>query len=176
MSAPGLEMKFCRRCGTKLHPVGEYAFICTNNHTIYASSTPAVGVFFVDTNDTLLLSRRAIEPGKGLLDCFGGFVDGKERAEDAAIRELQEELRITPDMYEPLTFLCTAPGNYLYEGESIMTLSTFFVSRLKPGVKLVPSDDVAEVVPIPLAAISSAHFFEESIKTAATTLQETFTL
>jgi ADP-ribose pyrophosphatase YjhB (NUDIX family) len=50
-----------------------------------------VVVVVVQYLDKLLFARRNIEPGKGLWNFCGGYVDRGETVEDAAIREVKEE-------------------------------------------------------------------------------------
>ena len=71
-----MEMNFCRRCGTPLAHKGGNAYTCTNSHQLYVNAAPTVGVFLIADDGQVLLARRGIEPGKGLLDTFGGFADG----------------------------------------------------------------------------------------------------
>lgn len=52
-----------------------------------------VDAVVVQANHVLLVERK-FNPGKGLLALPGGFVDKRERFEDAAIRELKEETNI----------------------------------------------------------------------------------
>jgi len=42
----------------------------------------------------ILVVRRGFNPGKGLLCCPGGFVNPREKLEDACLRELKEETKI----------------------------------------------------------------------------------
>ena len=79
-----------------------------------------VGVIVVDDGRILCGRRR---DGGGLLCGPGGYIEGSETAEEAAIRETQEEFGITPweidfigkgpvekDGKEPAIFLCTSYG------------------------------------------------------------------
>ena len=87
-----------------------------------------------------LFIRRAREPGKGKLAPPGGFIDIGETAEDAAHRELREELGIE---VADLRFLCSAPNTYFYREVSYPTLDLFFTARLAPGAQPKALEDVA---------------------------------
>ncbi len=166
-----MDTNFCRRCGAKLTSRHDYIFECTNGHTIYANCSPTVGIFFITDKRTILLSRRGIEPHKGMLDAFGGFLDGEETAEQAATRELQEELELDPKDYEPLKYLTSAIGHYPHEDETLSILSILFWTRLKPGIVLAPHDDVAEIVELPFDKIDFSKLHDEDIRVGIRKLQ-----
>jgi ADP-ribose pyrophosphatase YjhB (NUDIX family) len=169
-----MEMNFCRRCGATLTQKNNSHYVCTNGHNLYVNAAPTVGIFFLTTDNQVLLSVRGIEPFKGSLDSFGGFVDNMETVEDAAVRELQEELGLNLDDYEPLTFLSTETGLYPYDGEKRSILGTFFWSRLKPGVQAIAADDVASIEQVPLAEIDFNKLDNGDVKAAIRKLQELF--
>ncbi len=167
-------MNFCRRCGSSLIRKDDALFICDNSHKLYTNSAPTVGVFFVTENNELLLSVRGIEPFKGGLDAFGGFVDGTESLEQAVERELQEELGLNPDQYEKPVYFVSQSAPYPFDGEVRDILSSLFWSRLKPGVVPVPADDVAAIETVPLANIDLNRVPGEDIKFAIPLLQKMF--
>ena len=160
-----MEMNYCRRCGQQLSQINPDVFQCGNGHTLFANSAPTAAIFILNEQGNLLLSRRGINPGKGMLDTFGGFVDGAESAEAAAIRELQEEAGITPDQYETLRYFYSAPATYEYQGEDRNVLTLCFYTRIKPGVTLIAADDVASVVERDLHDITDDELFNDDIKT-----------
>lgn len=167
-----MEMRFCRRCGIPLEHIEHHIFRCQNNHVIYANASPTVGIFFLDDHNTVFLARRGIEPRKGMLDSFGGFLDGNESLEAAAARELREELSLTPDEYEPLHYLCSYGTTYSYGGESTPITSTMFWSRFTTNRSLAPSDDVAEIVKQPLSAVNLDDLHQDDIRFGIITLQK----
>lgn len=138
-------MNFCRRCGAPLTQVSEANYRCTNGHTIFLNPAPGVGLFLFDENGDLLLSIRAIDPDKGALDAFGGFVDGNETLEQALERELEEELALSPSDYSKPTYLTSMTSSYRYGGEDCLVISSLYYAYLRPGATLTPRDDVARV-------------------------------
>ena len=170
-----MEMHFCRRCGTALHNKNGHVYQCAGGHTIYANASPAVGIFFLSPdNSQVLLSVRGIEPHKGMLDAFGGFVDGVETLEAAVERELQEELQLTPAQYETPAYLTSGTDHYPHEGEEISFLSALYWSRLKPGVRPTPSDDVADTIVLPLHQVDLDRLHSQDIRAGILKLQAMF--
>ena len=149
-----MEMNFCRRCGTVLTKKSDTEYECANGHRIYANADISVNVFFLTDDDHVMMSVRGIEPYKGTLDTFGGFIDMGETAEQALAREIREETGLNTSQYEQPVFLSTGLFPYPFDGEVRDTLPLFFWSRLKPGAVLTAADDVAEVAKIPLFGTS----------------------
>ncbi len=139
-----MEMNFCRRCGAELINVKNHAYKCANGHAIYANASPCSGIYLID-GDEILLSVRGVEPNVGKLDSFGGFVDGAESFENAAVRELQEELGLNPGDYGDLMFLRSgAATDYTFANEQIPLVAASFVAKIS-AKNLTPRDDVADV-------------------------------
>lgn len=168
-----MEFNYCRRCGTRLTRQGE-PYVCENGHRLYAAAAPTVGVFFVTDNNEVLLAVRGIEPGKGMLDAPGGFIDVGESIEQALMRELKEELALTPNDYEPFEYLCSGTTDYFYDNEHRPVLSAIFVSKLKPGVKPQALDDVEAVTFVPIADVNLDEISGDDIKAAIPILQQKF--
>lgn len=139
-----MEIKFCRRCGSPVTPKNDTMYVCANGHRLYYGSQAAVGVFIV-SDDMVLLARRASDPRKGMLDTPGGFCDAGESLEETIVRELQEELHISPTDYSTPQFLCSGINNYEFDGETIRPLDVFFWVRADRSLKATPDDDVASV-------------------------------
>ena len=96
----------------------------------------------------LLLVRRSREPARGLLGIPGGFVDAGETAEQAARRELREELGLELPP-APLAFLCTAPNVYPCRGVVYRTMDVVFrAPLLGPPPAWHDPSEIAELVPV----------------------------
>jgi len=92
---------FCPRCGTP-DPAkdGDRSLRCAAcGFVAYFNPKPVACAIPRDaaTGDLILL-RRGFDPGKGLWTFPGGFVDLGESVEDAARREVREELEIDVDL------------------------------------------------------------------------------
>ncbi|HSX42971.1 MAG TPA: NUDIX domain-containing protein [Candidatus Saccharimonadales bacterium] len=173
--AEKLEMNFCRRCGAGLSKAAGNGHECPNGHTIFENPSPCVGIFFVTADQHVYLSERGIQPHKGMLDAFGGFVDsGDESLETATERELQEELSLAPGDYEPLRYLTSATSRYPYEGEDLEIMSILYWTRLKGTHDLKPSDDVAAVRKLPLHAVPFDDLHADDIRIGIRVLQRMF--
>lgn len=163
-------MNFCRRCGLQLTHVEKHIYTCGQRHTIFANSSPTVGIFFVTDDNHILLSVRGIEPRKGMLDAFGGFVDGAESLEHTIERELEEELGLKKDDYTPPKYLTSATGVYPYSGEDLPVLSSLYWSRLLVDTPM-PRDDVADIATYHLAEVPLEKLHDQDIVTGIKALQ-----
>lgn len=165
-----MDMNFCRRCGTPLAHIEKHIYKCEQGHTLFANASPTIGVFFVTDDNQVLLSVRGIEPHKGMLDSFGGFVDGAETLEHTIARELQEELGLTPGDYTPPEYLTSGVGNYPFGGEVLPILSSFYWSRLLVDTPS-PRDDVADIATYPLADVPLDQLHDQDIVAGIKALQ-----
>jgi len=111
----------------------------------YFNMAAAVAAVIFDEQGRLLLTVRAHEPSKGMLDLPGGFVDMGETAEQAVKRELLEELCID---VEPVEYLGSFPNEYVYSGILYETLDLVFICRANHLEGMTPGDDVSGVVRI----------------------------
>lgn len=149
-----MDTNYCRRCGKPLNHVEMDAYVCSDGHKTFDNPAPTVGVFFVTDDNNILMSERGIEPNKGMLDSFGGFLESGESFQDAAIRELREELGLEPHEYEPLQYLTAAAGDYPFEGEVHSIVNVLFWSRLTTSRELTAADDVAAIRSVALDTIN----------------------
>ncbi len=88
----------------------------------------------------ILLTVRGREPGRGMLDLPGGFVDAGESLEEAAVREIAEELRVA--IHQPV-YLFSVPNTYRYKDVNYHTEDVFFEVLLDEKPRVIPGDDVA---------------------------------
>ena len=165
-----MEMNFCRRCGASLTRTDKHMYKCEQGHIIFANSAPTTGIFFVTDDNQVLLSVRGIEPHKGMLDAFGGFVDGAETLEHTIERELEEELGLKPENYTPPKYLISGVGNYPFKGEVLPVLSSFYWSKLLIDTP-TPRDDVADIATFPLAEVPLNKLHDQDIVAGIKALQ-----
>jgi ADP-ribose pyrophosphatase YjhB (NUDIX family) len=130
----------CPRCRHALEP-GEKSLRCPNcGLSIYANPAPTASALVLDDEGRVLLARRANDPGTGLWDLLGGFVEEGEEPLAALQRELEEEtaLRI-----EPLEYLGGYPDRYGDDG--ICTLNLYWTARVTGGELELEDDELSEV-------------------------------
>ena len=167
-----MELHYCRRCGESLTQQGGGAATCPNGHSSYPNPAPCVGLYLFDTDENLLLGVRGQEPMKGMLDAFGGFVDGTETIEEALRREIKEELGLEPTEYTSPIYLTSASSGYDFQGETRTVLSSLFYAYLLPGATPRAADDVAAIHSAKLQDISVDAIGNQDIRVGFAALRE----
>jgi len=124
--------RFCSACGARMRTVdddGLSRWSCPDCGTIdYENPKPCVTALVVRSSRLLLL-RRALDPGAGLWDFPGGFLEKGETPEAGLRREILEELGTE---VKSARFFGFFPDNY---GESkIPILNIVYVCELKGGI------------------------------------------
>ncbi|MCL2098206.1 MAG: NUDIX domain-containing protein [Bacteroidales bacterium] len=144
MHHPSLVIKYCPFCGAS-DPVydGVKALRCTIcGRRQFINAVAAVAVIIRNERGEILLTRRAHDPGKGMLDMPGGFVDALETVEQTVRREVKEELNLD---LETISYLTSFPNEYLFEDMITYTADLAFAATVKDWSVLQPADDVAAV-------------------------------
>jgi mutator protein MutT len=89
------EKKYCPYCGGDLEKKftqGKDRLVCKRCGEIYYENPlPAATALILNSDNQLLLGKRAVDPAKGAWCLPGGFIEMGETMEQAAIRELREE-------------------------------------------------------------------------------------
>lgn len=130
----------CPRCGNELERA-ERAVRCAHcDLSVYATPSPTASAILVDEQGRVLLARRTNDPGAGLWDLLGGFVEEGEAGLAALRREIEEETGLE---IEPLAFLGAYPDRYGDEG--IYTLNLYWTARITGGELALEADELAEV-------------------------------
>lgn len=135
--------------------------------TLYSNAAAAVAVIIRDSENRILLTTRAFDPAKGMLDLPGGFVDHNETAEDALHREVKEELDIE---IHNVRYLCSRPNIYPFGGLDVHTLDLIFTADIAPNDVINVADDVADAQFYPLSAVIINKIGLQSIKNVLTQL------
>lgn len=157
-------IRYCPECGHKKFEFdGFKVYHCAScGFEFFFNTATAVSAIIVD-NDRLLAATRARDPGKGLLDLPGGFVDPGESLEIALQRELVEELSIRP---LALSYLTSATNFYHYKAVDYTTCDCFFLADFDSFDGLNAGDDVSALQWIQLSELNLADFAFDSVKRA----------
>lgn len=165
--------KFCPVCGSNaFHQQNVKSMRCKQcDFSMYINPSAAVAAFIMNERDELLVTIRAKEPAKGSCDLPGGFVDDQESAEEALLRELNEELGIK---VEKAQYLFSLPNRYLYSGWTLPTLDMFYLVKIGTDIVPVPADDVAACTFLPLDQLDPQQFGLTSIRNAVSRFVKTY--
>ncbi len=92
--------RFCPLCATSLvreavPPDQREQAVCPHCRFVFYLNPKVVAGTIPEQDGRILLTRRAINPGRGLWTFPGGFVDFGETVTDAALRETYEETGLT---------------------------------------------------------------------------------
>lgn len=157
------KFQFCPVCGSKHFSVnGPKSLRCDNCHFEYfLNASAAVVGFILNERHEILVERRKFEPGKGMLDLPGGFVDVGETAEQAIAREIREE---TAMELSSMRYLFSYPNKYRYGGLDIPTMDLFFLCEVKDTSTLHASDAAAECMWIATDDIHTEQFGLRSVR------------
>ena len=162
---------FCPKCGGKtLLIVSQKECHCDCGFHFFQNVAAAVMVA-ICWQDEVLVAVRARNPGKGLLDLPGGFVDPGESLEVALRRELQEELGLDITG-QPCRYLGSFANTYPYDGITYHTCDTFFAITLTEKPVIQPADDVAACQWLKTSYIPLSRFAFESTRTVMARLQQ----
>lgn len=155
--------KYCPRCGSAQFAINDFkSKRCDDcGFVFYFNPLSATVAFILDSNNRLLVARRAKEPAKGTLDLPGGFSDSFETAEEGVIREVKEETGLIVVSAE---YLFSLPNIYVYSGFEEHTLDLFFLCRVQESDKIAADDDVETLQWIPIEEIEPEKFGLQSIR------------
>ena len=115
-------IRFCPLCGAPLGPEPvppdhREQQVCTRCRFVFYLNPKVVGATLPEQDGAVLLTRRSINPGRGLWTYPGGFADFGEAVTDAAVRETFEETGLKVD----LTGLLNV---YTYPGSPVIVVYT----------------------------------------------------
>jgi len=133
--------RFCPSCGQREPMISAGRELnCPHCGFRFFINTAAAAGAFVLRDRQLVLCVRGKDPGRGKLDVPGGFIEFNESLEEGLRREILEELGIEVG---ELSYLASAPNDYLFAGVPYKTSDVFFRTTASPDVVLVPQDDVS---------------------------------
>ena len=131
--------KYCPFCKEKLTNKKELYLCPKCKKTIYKDfAYIGVGMVFIE-NGKVLLSKRGLEPRKGIYDIIGGFLDEDEYPDHGIIREVKEETGLNVKIEKILGIYRDSYGK-----NEEPTLNIIYIGKIISG-KMKPQDDVSEL-------------------------------
>ena len=120
--------RFCPRCGRDglIRPRATVIECPACHLVLYFNPAVAVAALICNRVGQIMFIRRAKEPSRGKLAFPGGFIDVNERAEDALIREVREEVNIP---IREVAFLCSQTNRYFYKEITYPVVDLFFTAK-----------------------------------------------
>ncbi len=160
---PQFLLKYCPKCGSERFIYdGTKSFKCEHcKFHFFINSACAVAAIIRNKKGEVLLTRRAVEPCKGMLDLPGGFVDPMESAEASVIREIKEELNL--DVIS-VQYIASFPNEYVFSGYSVFTTDLGFVCEVASFDNMHAKDDISGYAFIPMNEINFDAISSASIR------------
>jgi len=162
-TGPGGVFRYCPKCAmAAMRVVGSKLLRCEAcGFELYMNPAAAVAGVIVDECGRMVVTVRGKEPGKGLWDLPGGFVDPGETAEEALAREIREEVGLD---VTAMWYLGSWPNVYEYGGVRYRTLDFGFVCEAA-GVERARAmeSEVAQVLLLEARDVDIERFAFKSV-------------
>lgn len=165
-----LPIHYCPRCGAKrLQVINANAIHCDACDFHYFHNNAAAAGVVIRCAGHVLLVERGRDPGKGSLSVPGGFVDYGESAEQAARREVREEVGLQLD---DIDYLASFPNTYRFADVIYKTCDIYFQARVPERPVVVVGDDAVDFVWLRPSEIRPEQIVFESVGRLIGLLQE----
>jgi mutator protein MutT len=157
-------IRHCPRCAaTSLYWQSSKNFRCNDcGFTLFLNVAAAVGVI-IESRGAILFGIRKNDPGKGLLDLPGGFVDPEETAEECARREVREETGIS---IPAASYFTSLPNSYHFQDITYSTLDLVFTVHLADQPPMQAADDLSELLWVDRSRVELARIAFPSLREA----------
>jgi NAD+ diphosphatase len=153
---------YCPSCGSRgIVFDGIKEFTCEDCSFTYFQNVAAAAGTILECEGKIVLIKRKQEPSKGLLDLPGGFVDPGETAEEAARREIREELKIDVDT---LQYIASHWNTYEFKDVCYHSCDLLFYSKINAFPTEFDETEVEELVLMDPTEIRDDEIAFESIK------------
>lgn len=166
--------RYCSRCGSdSFSAPSKREFVCVEcGYRHFITPIPAACALIMDSENRLLVLRRAHEPGLGKLGLPGGVVEGGETGEDAVARETFEEVGLSLPV-TAFKYFASLPNLYLFQNYVWPTIDLFYLAEVQNFESLLASpDEVSEILTPSLNDVSIMDFAFDSNAQAVRRLQE----
>lgn len=154
----------CPRCGGRdLSWLTPRNFTCAGCGFVLFLNIAAAAAVIIECNGRILFGLRKHDPGQGMLDLPGGFVDQGESAEEGARREVLEETGIE---LQQIKYLFSLPNSYHYRDMVYATLDLIFSCRITEPPRMQAADDLEQLLWIDRDRIEFKHIAFSSLRQA----------
>lgn len=149
--------QFCPACGSaNIQKLIGKKIQCDNcNFSLFLNPGVAVSLVLYNEKDELLIATRAHNPGINMLDLPGGFIDPFETAEEAARREIKEELDIE---LAALEYIATETNLYPYDQVEYQTVDIGYASQIHSNIQMVIDPEIKKIEWVHFADIQKENF------------------
>jgi len=146
--------KYCPFCSNKIVNNKELYSCPKCKKFIYKNyAYVGVGMVFVK-NGKVLLSKRGMEPRKGIYDIIGGFLEDNEYPDKGIIREVKEETGLNVKIQKILGIYRDYYGIY-----DEPTINIIYIGEIISG-KMKPQDDISELTWFDLEKTKKLELFK----------------
>lgn len=160
----------CPRCGSAgFSSADGRRHECAHCGLVYYHNLAAAVCVILRRGDEVALIVRGQEPGQGLLDLPGGFVDPGEDLEGAAVREVLEELGVA--IANP-RYLFSVPNLYRYRAVNYRTLDAMFAVEIDALPQITPNAEVSSLQWRRLSSLAAAELAFPSVRAALARLRD----
>ncbi|QJR82289.1 NUDIX domain-containing protein [Alteromonas pelagimontana] len=127
---------FCPQCrSANISTINGSEYRCPDCGFVYYHNTASAVAGIITCDNAMLVTQRARNPGKGMFDLPGGFVDHGESLEQALSREVEEELGLTLTDWQ---YFVSLPNTYRYTDVLYHTCDAVFSIELSSRPTLTP--------------------------------------
>jgi 8-oxo-dGTP diphosphatase len=140
-------IRFCPLCGGALGrrpvpPDFREQAVCSRCDFVFYLNPKVVAATIPEDDERIVLTRRSIEPGRGLWTFPGGFVDFGETVTDAAIRETLEETGLVVELTGLLNVFTYPGAPIIVVYQARVTGGTIACCDENDKVEWVPTNDI----------------------------------
>ena len=152
---------YCPQCATPFEKKDEYLFCPECKLQYYINPKPTNAVLLKNSHGKILLVKRKHDPGKGLWDLPGGFINVEETIEESIHREVMEEINVK---IKNLKYLSSFHEPYEFGGIRANTICSLFEAEMIDPERIQAADDVESVSYFDPSNIPFEDFAFESMK------------
>lgn len=136
------KFQYCLNCGELFEKVSEKLYLCPKcGFKFYTNVVVSTGAIIVNRQKQVLLTVRANDPGKGLWEIPGGFLNPGETAVQALSREVMEEVGLSINNFN---YFGTFPSIYRHQDIDYNILQIVYSTDFPVGARIKLTDEVLD--------------------------------